>query len=145
MRDKHSLLQNRSQYSELFYGTVQHPNLRQEVKRSLNSQGFAVLNAAFIRKSKCAAIQARATACSHFSLKKSNYFRFGTGMVSSALTIIVWRKPPGDTSPPPPSPHQVVFQDCSQFPPAHSAETVLGTIAAQRTKKWMKENENSTK
>lgn len=45
-RDEHSLLQralNSSQYSELFCSPVQHPNPRQEVKRSLNSQDLAFL------------------------------------------------------------------------------------------------------
>lgn len=122
-RDKHSLLQralNRSQDSELFCSTVQRPNPRQEVKRSLNSQDLAFFNAASIRKSKCAAIQACATFCSHFSLKESNSSRFGTGMVSPALPVIVQRKPPRDTFPLLPLPHLVIFSglfsihSCSQ-------------------------------
>lgn len=146
MRDKHYLLQwalNRSQYSELFCSTVQCPNPRQEVKRSLNSQDFAFFNTASIGEKKRAAIQACATFCSHFGLKRSNYCRFGTGMLSSALPEIVQRKPPIDTSPPPALPHLVIFQDCSHFTPAHSAEIVLVTTAVVR-RKLMKENENAS-
>lgn len=123
-----------SQYSELFCSTVQRPNPRQEVKRSLNSQDLAFFNAASIRKSKCAAIQPCATFCSHFSLKTNNYCRFGTGMVSPALPVIVQRNHLQTHQPLLPLPHLVIFQDCSQFTPAHSAEIVLVTTAVCRKK-----------
>lgn len=98
--ERQAMSLNGSQYSELFCSTVQHPNPRQEVKRSRNSQGLAFFNAASIRKNKCEAIQACATFSSHFSLHKSNCCRFGTGMVSPVLPVIVQKKHQ-QTSPPP--------------------------------------------